>query len=269
MNSAGPPAQTCPAQAGGDRSATARLRTGSFLSWVGADMPGQRVDRIEAVIFDLDGVIIDSEPLWREAEIAAYAGIGVTMTDAMCRQTAGMRIGEVVALWFRRFGLDPDGARDTEAAVMRNVTALVQERGEPMDGLMESLAFWQAKGIPLAVASSSGMGLILGVLDKLGIADRFQAVHSAEFEPFGKPHPCVYLSAARMLGVLPEACLAIEDSINGVIAAKAAGMRCIAVPDAVLTGDRRLGIADAVLPSLAHIDETLWDALTMVARGHA
>ncbi len=114
-----------------------------------------------------------------------------------------------------------------------------------------------AQDVPLAVASSSAASVIFAVLEKLGLTGCFRVVQSAEFEPYGKPHPGVYLTAARRLGVAPEACVAIEDSVTGVVAAKAAKMACLAVPAPTAKDDRRFGIADAVLPSLADLDVNL------------
>ncbi|MBA3450322.1 MAG: HAD-IA family hydrolase, partial [Chloroflexia bacterium] len=108
-----------------------------------------------------------------------------------------------------------------------------------------------AAGYPLAIASSSSSEIIAAVLETLGLAHYFRVAQSAEHEPFGKPHPGVYIEAARALGIEPWRCLAFEDSPNGVIAAKAARMTCIAVPDPALANDRRFGAADLILPSLS------------------
>ena len=113
------------------------------------------------------------------------------------------------------------------------------------------VALLAAQDLPLAVASSSSGEMIAAVMERLGIGGYFRILQSAEHEPYGKPHPGVYIEAARRLGVAPEHCLAFEDSPNGVIAAKAAKMACIAVPDPAIRADRRLCIADAILPSLA------------------
>ncbi len=120
-----------------------------------------------------------------------------------------------------------------------------------MPGVRETLEAVSGAGYPLAIASSSSSEIIAAVLDTLGIAAYFQVAQSAEHEPYGKPHPGVYIEAARRLDVAPWRCLAFEDSPNGVIAAKAARMRCIAVPDPALQNDRRLQAADLILPSLA------------------
>ena len=119
-----------------------------------------------------------------------------------------------------------------------------------MPGVHETLEALAAAGYPLAIASSSSSEIIAAVLETLDIGGYFRVTQSAEHEPFGKPHPGVYIEAARRLGIEPWRCLAFEDSPNGVIAAKAARMTCIAVPDRALAADRRFGAADLVLSSL-------------------
>lgn len=208
--------------------------------------------RLEAAVFDMDGVLVDSEPLWQDAEIEVFAGVGVTLTRELCRQTMGLRIDEAVDHWHRRFGWESPAPADVAASVVRRVSELIAERGAPLAGVDVALRRCRAAGLRLALASSSPRPLIDAVLGALGLGDAFEVVHSADDEPYGKPHPGTYLTTAGLLGVAPTACLAIEDSVNGVIAAKAARMTCVAVP--VDLDDPRFGIADAVLPSLADLD---------------
>jgi HAD superfamily hydrolase (TIGR01509 family) len=205
---------------------------------------------IAGVIFDMDGLLIDSEPLWRIAEIEALAAVGVPIDDEAARATTGLRTDEVVEQWFARYPW-PDPPKTTiEARIVARVIELLRERGEPMPGVPETLAALTEAGLPLGIASSSQSEVIATVLDALGLTDAFRVVQSAEHEPYGKPHPGVYIEAARRLGLPPTQCLAFEDSPNGVIAAKAARMACIAVPDPALAADRRFGAADLILPSL-------------------
>ncbi len=186
---------------------------------------------VEAVIFDMDGVLLDSEPLWRRAEIAAFAAVGVTLTEDDCRRTMGMRIDEVVAHWHReRPWPDPDLDAVT-AAVLAGVAELVAAEGTPLPGVVEAVALVEALGLARAVASSSPRHLIEVTLDRLGLTGAFPIVHSAEDEAAGKPDPAVYLTTAASLGVAPGACVAIEDSLNGLRSALAAGMAAIAVPE--------------------------------------
>jgi sugar-phosphatase len=113
----------------------------------------------------------------------------------------------------------------------------------------------------MGLATSSHVRLIEAVMARLGIGDYFEVLVSAEFEPYGKPHPGVFLTAARQLDVKPQRCLVFEDSLRGVLAAKAAEMVCVCVPDPSLADDPRLAIADVVLPSLTAFNKDLWHTL--------
>ena len=216
---------------------------------------------ISAAIYDMDGLIIDSEPLWRKAEIEAFAPFGLELTEDMCRQTMGLRVDEVVQYWFSRHLRDREDYPRAAASIMENVVALIIKQGEALPGVTQSLDFFRSKNMKLALASSSDLNLIETVLNKFHIRDYFEVVHSAQFEPYGKPHPGVYITTAEKLGVSPLECVALEDSVNGMISAKAARMKCIGVPDREILSDKRLGIADIIIPSLTVINDGLWSAL--------
>lgn len=214
--------------------------------------------RRTAVIFDMDGVLIDSEPLWRRAEIEVFGAVGIALTEADCMRTTGLRIDEVVAFWQRQRTWAGPTAVAVAQGIVTRVVELVQQQGEPLPGAFPALDFFAARGLPLGLASSSPRRLIDAVLARLGIGPRFAAVHSAEGEALGKPDPAVYLHAAEQLGHHPARCVAIEDSIPGVLAAKAAGMGCIAVPAPEHRSDPRLAAADVVLGSLLELDDAVW-----------
>jgi len=211
-------------------------------------------DRVAAVIFDMDGVLVDSEPFWHAAELQVFRALGVPLELPMCLQTTGLRPDEVVRYWHERFPWHGD-LKEAEREMIDEVTRLVNAHGQARHGVAHALAYLRPLKLPLAIASSSPYRLIEAVCAKLGIRDAFSVTASAEEELFGKPHPGVYLRAAAKLDVPPSSCLAIEDSVNGVLAAKAARMKCVAVPEPDLLADRRLGIADLVLPSLERIEE--------------
>jgi mannitol-1-/sugar-/sorbitol-6-/2-deoxyglucose-6-phosphatase len=221
---------------------------------------------IQAVIFDMDGLLIDSEPLWRQAEVEALNAVGAPLTFEQTLETFGRRTDEVVEHWFARYPWSGTPKKAVEAGIEARVLALIRERAEPMPGAREAVELLAGAGLPLAIASSSASELIEAVVAKLGFARLFQVLQSAEHEPYGKPHPAVYIEAARRLAVAPESCLALEDSPNGVIAAKAARMTCLAVPDPALAGDRRFCIADGVLPSLNELTLDVVRSLGAVSR---
>lgn len=209
---------------------------------------------LRAILFDMDGLLIDSEPLWHEAEVYGFGLAGLRLTPEQCLETTGLRVDEVVRF---RYAQRPWAAPDQEtvtAAIVERLVALVQSQGALKPGVAEALACAHGSGARIALASSSPYVIIDAVLDTLGLRCAFEVIHSAEEEARGKPEPDVYLTAARKLGVDPAGCLALEDSPNGVLAAKAAGMKCIAVPEPVLRNDPRLARADAILGSLLEFD---------------
>ncbi|CAN5656956.1 hexitol phosphatase HxpB [soil metagenome] len=210
---------------------------------------------IDAVIFDMDGVLIDSEPLWRVAETRAMNAVGVPMREEDGLLTMGLRTDEVVEFWFARYPWQTPSKKEVEAAIVREVIALIEQHGEPMAGAAEAVAAFGSAGFKLGLASSSATEIIEAVLVKLSMTGVFAVVQSAEHEPFGKPHPAVYIECARRLGVAPDRCLAIEDSPAGVLAAKAARMRCIAIPAPELRHDNRYCIADESLSTLTGLVE--------------
>jgi HAD superfamily hydrolase (TIGR01509 family) len=215
---------------------------------------------IDAVIFDLDGLLIDSEPLWRRAQIEVFAQAGLRLTESDCAETTGLRVDEVVRLRMARWrAWHTLTESDAVEGIHARVIELLRAEGEAKEGAREAVAFAEAAGVRLALASSSARRVIDAALDRLGCAGAFEVIRSAEVEPYGKPHPGVYLATAHALGVAPTACLAVEDSLNGLIAAKAARMRCLAVPE---RDDPRFALADVVLPSLARLDGGAWRRAT-------
>ena len=204
----------------------------------------------EAVIFDMDGLIIDSEPLWREAEISVFGSVGLRLTEELCRQTTGLRIDEVVAHWHKKSPWTGPRREQVTKQVLDEVQRLILERGSLLEGARDAITELHAQGLALAVASSSPMRLIQAVLDKFSLRSYFSALHSAEQEIAGKPDPAVYLSTMSLLGVKPRHCVALEDSLSGVRAAKAAGAMVIAVPAAEDALEPGFEVADVMLTSL-------------------
>lgn len=203
-----------------------------------------------AAIFDMDGLLIDSEPLWHRAEIRIFASVGISLTPEQCRETTGIRIDEVVRIRYRQQPWSNKSLQQVEAEIMAEVQHLACTEGQALPGAQEVLAELSGRGMRLALASASPLPMITAVLAHLGMAKFFSAICSAADETEGKPHPAVYLSTARLLRVRPELCIAFEDSIPGVMSAKAAGMTVVAVPDAHHFARDEFAIADFKLPSL-------------------
>jgi mannitol-1-/sugar-/sorbitol-6-/2-deoxyglucose-6-phosphatase len=209
---------------------------------------------IDAIIFDMDGVLIDSEPLWRIAESIAFNAVGVPMREEDGFLTMGLRTDEVVEFWYARHPWNGTSKKEVEADIVRQIIHLIEERGEAIEGAVETVLAAQEAGYRVGLASSSSSEIITAVLDRLSLAAAFDVTHSAEHEAYGKPHPAVYIECARRLEVDPARCLAFEDSPAGLLAAKSAKMRCIAIPAPELSSDGRYCIADLTISSLPGSD---------------
>lgn len=198
----------------------------------------------KAVIFDMDGVLIDSEPLWRRAMIQGFGEAGMPITEDQCKSTTGQRFTEVVAYWSRHFGKEASENAGLEAKVIDLLIALIETEGKMMPGVPDVLNVCASHRIPLGLATSSAERLMAAVLKKLKLEQVFTKAVSAQRMTYGKPHPEVFLVCAQGMGVPPSDCWVIEDSVNGVIAAKAAQMVTLAVPDPDHRDDPRFAIAD-------------------------
>ncbi|MGL4882868.1 MAG: hexitol phosphatase HxpB [Waterburya sp.] len=216
---------------------------------------------IKAVIFDMDGLLIDSEPLWQEAEILIFKQVNIVLTRQLCLQTKGLRIDEVVDYWYQRYPWTNLSLLEVENLIVAKVIELIHLKGQPLLGVKEAIAFVQQKQVEIALASSSATIIIQAALQRLNLIDTFTQIYSAESELLGKPHPGVYLTTASKLNVLPQECLALEDSLNGVLAAKAAQMKCIAVPDPSEYHNPKFAIADVTLKSLKEFNQDTWQKI--------
>lgn len=203
-----------------------------------------------AAIFDMDGLLIDSEPLWHKAEIQVFGSVGMQLTPEQCRETNGVRIDEVVRIRHRQHPWTSKTLKQVEDEIVAEVQRLAVTEGQALPGVHEVLEEFVKLGLPLAVASSSPLPMIGAVIEHLRISHYFKLLCSAADEEHGKPHPAVYLNTARQLGVPPERCIAFEDSIPGVHSAHAAGMTVIAVPDAHHFERPEFGIAARKLHAL-------------------
>lgn len=216
---------------------------------------------IRSVIFDMDGLLINSEPFWAQAELEIFPKYGVELTLDDCRKMQGVSIREVVAFWYKKFRWDGADIEQVAQEITKRVEELIVEQGQLMPGVIDVLEFFKKKSLPMAVASSSNPELIELVLKRFEILDYFKFYHSAKFEKAGKPSPDVFLTSAKKLGVLPNDCLVFEDSYNGVLAAKRANMTVVAVPYPENYDDQRFDIADLKLHSLKDWNGNYWQDL--------
>ncbi|WP_035384923.1 hexitol phosphatase HxpB [Ferrimonas futtsuensis] len=213
---------------------------------------------VKGVIFDMDGILVDSEPFWQLAEMEVFPQYGVPITLEDTLKTQGLRIDHVVQFWFSRHPWDNASAKEVEQRILDAMVAVIRDKGQPMPGVVSTLDTLHQAGIPMAVATSSPHILMEATLEKLAIGHYFQATCSAEHLPLGKPHPQVYLNAIDALNLEATQCLAVEDSFNGLLAAKAARMHTLAIPDAEHRADPRYVIADRQYLSLEEFSLEHW-----------
>lgn len=182
-------------------------------------------------IFDMDGLLIDSEPFWRKSEVQVFNHYGIPFTEDMCRQTVGMRIDEVVVFWSKEYPFICDKIEQISNEIQDELITLVKKEGKALPGVYKTLETIKMHQRKCALASSSSMRIINEVVDALHIRSYFQVIHSAEFEKQGKPHPDVFLSTAKMLQSNPNDCIVYEDSRNGMLAGINAGMKVVLIPE--------------------------------------
>jgi HAD superfamily hydrolase (TIGR01509 family) len=216
---------------------------------------------VAAVVFDMDGVIVDSEQVWDEVREELVADWGGRYSPEAQRAMMGMSSPEWSRFMHEELGLSqsPD---EINEEVVRRMLERYRSDLPLLDGAVDAVRSL-AESYPLAVASSSNRPLIDAVLETAGIAEYFVATVSSEEVPRGKPSPDVYLEAARRLGVSAEECAAVEDSANGIRAARAAGMVVIAYPNAYYPPDAEaLGLADVVVAELGELEAVVREART-------
>lgn len=212
---------------------------------------------IGAAIFDMDGLLVDSEPHWRSAEMEIFRTVGLELTEEMCKRTTGMPIGTVVEYWYERQPWSNRSCEEVAHEIHAKASEYIGSLAGPMPGMLDTLAFFRDHNIPMAIASASPMDLIELVIDRLNIREFFVVWHSATLEARNKPHPDVYLGTARKLGVEPACCVAFEDSGNGLKSAHAAGMITVAVPADYEFEDPKFDLATIKIPSLSAVNEQL------------
>ena len=205
---------------------------------------------LEAAIFDLDGVIIESEPLWKEAEIKVFKSVGIDLNPELCRQTTGLDMQSTIQYWYNHSPWENKSRFQVYKELMEEMRPCYEENAELTEGFLDVLQFFKDANITVAVASSTPLKMITAVLKRFHLFEFFKIIHSSENEEFGKPHPAVYIETAKKLNIPPARCLAFEDSFNGAIAAKAANMKVVVVPETHRTDSTRFDFADLKLESL-------------------
>ncbi|MEQ1961682.1 hexitol phosphatase HxpB [Xenorhabdus khoisanae] len=197
---------------------------------------------MKAVIFDMDGVLINSEPLWKKSGMLILNHYGVPITYDEMMSMVGIPVSCMIDRACQLYNKnDLDKSKIEKDLFNRGVELILTEK-LLMDGVIECLDLLVSKNIKIGIASASPLSFLLKIVEQCGIANYFDHISSAEDMPYNKPHPMVYLNAAEKLNVSSKECIGIEDSKTGMIAVKAASMKCV------------------VMPSYNEYNHTYWDA---------
>jgi len=210
---------------------------------------------LTTVIFDMDGLLIDSEPLWSEAANEVFKTYNVSLTEAQHLSTTGLRTKEFVHWWFSYYKINETECIHAEQKIIDLVIHKILQKGTKMPGVNHIFDFFKNKGFKIGLATSSPNKIIDVVADLINIKQYLDAIASAEDLNYGKPHPQVYLDCALKLQEAPTNCICFEDSFNGMLAAKAARMKCVVVPHFSQLKEERWGAADLKLSSLQNFGE--------------
>jgi mannitol-1-/sugar-/sorbitol-6-/2-deoxyglucose-6-phosphatase len=209
---------------------------------------------VQGMIFDMDGLLIDTGPAWRRVGDELFAALGVDISPLSSRGAVmGMRLQDASALLKEYAGFDASDLPDLDARVERAMIEAVRNEVTLKPGALDALDFCDEHGLSAALASGSTLPIIETVLERFDLSGRFRVVSSASDDGPGKPHPELFLRTAAALGLESRHCAVLEDAVSGCIAGKAAGMRVIVVPDGPVVDDPRFSIADAELHSLEEI----------------
>lgn len=213
----------------------------------GTTAPPAKGISCRALLFDMDGLMVDSEPLWLEVGRAFARARGGAWTGDLARACIGRGLANTLRVMQESLGIRVDLEADVPAMVELFLARVSELRLKP--GFEELLEEARARGIPRALASSSAQRLVEATLARFGVRDGFDAVVTGDCVARPKPAPDIFLEAARRLGIPPGGCVVLEDSLAGVRAARAAGMSVVAVPEHPAT-DEMTALADAVVSDL-------------------
>jgi sugar-phosphatase len=208
--------------------------------------------KIQGVIFDFDGTLVNSEPLWQRAEQALFASEGLMISEKDAPKTKGLASFEAVNYWCSQLPKTSKSPALLTQELNSSVLELLKEEGQLKKGVVELLEYLKSKNLPIGIASGSSMNHIKIILDKFKLNSYFKLIYSIDFERFGKPHPGIYISACKKLKIEPVFSVAFEDSFNGILAAKAARMKVVALLDEGQLNDTKYDFADLKIESLTN-----------------
>jgi mannitol-1-/sugar-/sorbitol-6-/2-deoxyglucose-6-phosphatase len=209
---------------------------------------------INTVIFDMDGLLFDTEPLWGTSMLQVAGKHNIPITPERFKETTGLRIYEVTDHWATHYPWQGKSPKDVAEEILDDIIAASKSHATVLDGVEDLLILLRKNKYKIGLASSSPGRMIDQLVDHFKLAHYFDVITSADAVALGKPHPAVFLHCAQELGSRPNQCLVLEDSVNGMIAGKAARMKVIVVPDELHFDDPRFSVADGKLKTLANFD---------------
>lgn len=204
---------------------------------------------LKAVIFDMDGVLIDSELYWRMAEYSVLTDLNVKLNFADYKKNIGKRVDETVSYWYQKSPWKKKTKRDVQKDIINKATTLVLQHALLKKGAFETITYFFNKKIPLFIASTAPRSLITQIMVRLQLRQYFKYLYSGFSLKNSKPSPQIYQNLIRMFSLPLKNCLVIEDSPAGILAAKRAGLFCVALPPRHLRNDKIYKSADMVVSS--------------------
>ena len=205
---------------------------------------------INTVLFDMDGLLLDTEPLWGECMLRIAQKHKIPITADRFKETTGLRIYEVTEYWSVKYPWQGSTYTEVAEEILDDIIEASKIKGCVLKGVVETLQLLKKNGFKIGLASSSPSRMIHTLIEYFGIAEYFDCITSADVVTLGKPHPAVFLHCAESLNSKPIECVVLEDSVNGMIAAKAARMKVIVVLVVIHYNDPRFALADLKLESL-------------------
>ena len=205
---------------------------------------------ITTVLFDMDGLLLDTEPLWGESMMRVAQKHKIPITKQRFKETTGLRIYEVTDHWAIHYPWAGKSSKEVADEILDDIIASSKTRGTVLKGVENALKLLQKHHYKIGLASSSPGHMIHALVDHFDLTKYFNEITSADAVELGKPHPAVFLHCAVALGSKPNECVVLEDSVNGMIAGKAARRQVIVVPDELHFDDPRFSLADRKLKSM-------------------
>ena len=216
---------------------------------------------ITTVIFDMDGLLLDTEPLWGVSMLRVAEKHGIPITAERFKETTGLRIYEVTDHWAIHYPWEGNTPKQIADEILDDIIASSKKAATVLKGVEKSLQLLRANNYKIGLASSSPKHMIDELVNHFDLTKYFDVITSADVVEMGKPHPGVFLHCAAELGSKIVDCLVLEDSVNGMIAGKAARMKVVVVPDEMHFNDPRFSLADIKLHSLEEFDLSLLNSL--------